>query len=72
MSLTERSWNWMRQAEADHRQARNSRSPGDFEWACFAVHQAAGKAVKACFQKLHGAIAITAEVIEFCKGILAG
>jgi len=42
----------MRQAEADHRHARNSRTLGDYEWACFSAHQAAEKAVKACFQKL--------------------
>lgn len=43
----------MRQAQADYRHARNSCSLGDYDWACFAAHQAAEKAVKACFQKLH-------------------
>lgn len=52
--MPERSLDWMRQAEADFRHAENSRSLGDFEWACFAAHQAAEKAVKACFQRLHG------------------
>ncbi len=46
----------MRQAEADWRHARNSLGLGDFEWACFAAHQAAAKAVKACFQRLHGEV----------------
>ncbi len=43
----------MRQAVADKRHAENSRSLGDFSWACFAAHQAAEKAVKAVFQRLH-------------------
>jgi len=43
----------MRQAEADLRHARNSLNAGDHDWACFAAHQAAEKAVKAVFQKLH-------------------
>jgi len=46
----------MRQAEADCRHARGSLSLGDFEWACFSAHQAAEKAVKACFQKLHAEV----------------
>jgi len=130
--MADRSRDWMRQAEADHRHAQNSRSAGDFNWACFAAHQAAEKAVKACFQRLHaeawghtvslllarlgeragvpaglidrakvldkhyiparcpsgfdegapvdlytaaeadGAIAIAGEIIDFCKGVLAG
>jgi HEPN domain-containing protein len=43
----------MRQAEADLRHAKNSLNAGDYDWACFAAHQAAEKAVKAVFQKLH-------------------
>ncbi len=43
----------MKQAEADLRHAVNSRKAGDFEWSCFAAQQAAEKAVKALFQKLH-------------------
>ena len=42
---------WFRQAEADLRHARNALADGDFEWSCFAGHQAAEKAVKAVFQK---------------------
>ena len=42
---------WFRQAEADLRHARNALDDGDFEWSCFATHQAAEKAVKAVFQK---------------------
>jgi len=41
-------WNdWLRQAERDLEQARESRESGRHEWACFASHQAAEKAVKA-------------------------
>lgn len=35
------------------RHARNSRDLGDYEWAAFASHQAAEKAIKAVYQKLH-------------------
>jgi HEPN domain-containing protein len=43
---------WFRQAEADLRHACNALEDGDFEWSCFAAHQAAEKALKAVFQKL--------------------
>jgi len=42
---------WFRQAEADLHHARNAAEDGDFEWSCFAAHQAAEKALKAVFQK---------------------
>jgi HEPN domain-containing protein len=42
---------WFRQAEADLRHARNARHSGDYEWSCFAAHQAAEKALKAVFLK---------------------
>ncbi len=51
--VAERSADWLRQAEADLRHARNSRDAGDHEWSAFAAHQAAEKALKALFQKLH-------------------
>jgi len=51
--MPERSRDWMRQAEADLRHSKNSLSAGDYEWACFSAQQAAEKAVKALFQKLH-------------------
>lgn len=38
---------WFRQAERDLEQAEDSRRAGRHEWACFAAHQAAEKAVKA-------------------------
>lgn len=37
----------------DLRQARSSREAGFHEWAAFAAHQAAEKAIKAVFQRLH-------------------
>jgi HEPN domain-containing protein len=37
----------------DLRHARNSRDLSDYEWAAFASHQAAGKAIKPVYQKLH-------------------
>jgi HEPN domain-containing protein len=50
--MSNRSADWFRQAEADLRHARNSLEIGDFEWSCFAAHQAAEKALKAVFLKL--------------------
>jgi len=43
----------MRQAESHLRHARNATGDGDFDWASFAAQQAAEKAIKALFQKLH-------------------
>lgn len=41
-------WNdWLRQGERDLEHARESRESERHEWACFAAHQAAEKAVKA-------------------------
>ncbi len=51
--MAERSQDWLRQADADLRHARNARKDGDFNWSAFAAHQAAEKAIKALFQKLH-------------------
>lgn len=51
--MAERSRDWFRQAEADLRHARHAAEDGDFEWAAFAGQQAAEKAIKALFQKLH-------------------
>mgnify|MGYP001589963752 CR=1 FL=1 len=45
--MTNRAGDWMRQAERDLEQAEDSRAAGRHEWACFAAHQAAEKAVKA-------------------------
>ena len=43
---------WFRQAEADLQHARHAMEDVDYEWSCFAAHQAAEKALKAVFLKL--------------------
>lgn len=45
--MANRVRDWWAQAERDLDQARASRDQGRHEWACFASHQAAEKAVKA-------------------------
>ena len=52
--MANRHRDWLRQAEADLRHARNSLDDGDYEWACFAAQQAAEKAVKGVIQALGG------------------
>jgi HEPN domain-containing protein len=42
-----RSRDWLAQAERDLEQSEDSRKAFRHEWACFAAHQAADKAVKA-------------------------
>jgi len=46
-AMGNRAKDWFRQAQRDLDQARDSRLQGRHEWACFAAHQAAEKAVKA-------------------------
>jgi len=48
-----RTKDWFRQAEKDFQHAKRAVDDGDFEWACFAAHQAAEKAVKAMYQSIH-------------------
>lgn len=45
--MPDRSRDWLNQALRDLEQARDSANAGRHEWACFAAHQAAEKAVKA-------------------------
>jgi HEPN domain-containing protein len=45
--VTDRSADWLAQAENDLDQARSSQRDGRHEWACFAAQQAAEKAIKA-------------------------
>ncbi|MGH7583869.1 MAG: HEPN domain-containing protein [Gemmatimonadales bacterium] len=45
--MANRAGDWFAQAERDLEQANASRRDGRHEWACFAAHQAAEKAVKA-------------------------
>ncbi len=47
--MANRAADWLKQAEADLRHARHAREWRDFEWSCFAAHQAAEKALKAVF-----------------------
>ncbi len=45
--MTNRANDWFRQADRDLERARASAADASHEWACFAAHQAAEKAVKA-------------------------
>ncbi|MEW5691952.1 MAG: HEPN domain-containing protein [Candidatus Hydrogenedentota bacterium] len=49
----QRHQDWMKQAVSDLKHAKNSLIAGDFEWSCFAAHQAAEKAIKSLYQRLH-------------------
>lgn len=49
--MPERSGDWFRQAEHDLSHANKSLEFGDYEWACFAAHQAVEKGLKAVYQK---------------------
>jgi HEPN domain-containing protein len=51
--VPERSRDWLRQADADLAAARHARVGGHHEWAAFGAQQAAEKAIKAVYQKLH-------------------
>ncbi|HDI46200.1 MAG TPA: HEPN domain-containing protein [Candidatus Methanomethylia archaeon] len=50
--MVSRAKDWLRQALRDLQHAKNSMKHEEYEWACFAAHQAAEKAVKALYQKL--------------------
>ena len=45
--MPNRARDWLNQATRDLEQAEDSRRAARHEWACFAAHQAAEKAVKA-------------------------
>jgi HEPN domain-containing protein len=45
--MSDRSKEWLAQAQRDLEQARSSQREGRHEWACFAAQQSAEKAVKA-------------------------
>ena len=45
--MPDRSLDWLNQGHRDMEQAEDSRRAGRHEWACFAAHQAAEKAIKA-------------------------
>lgn len=48
--MASRSEDWLRQGRRDLDHARRASAGGDHEWACFAAHQGAEKALKAVFQ----------------------
>ncbi|MDK6028923.1 HEPN domain-containing protein [Ignisphaera sp. 4213-co] len=47
MPIRDEVVNWLEEAKADLRHARNSIGVGDYNWSCFASQQAAEKALKA-------------------------
>ncbi|MCS6953890.1 MAG: HEPN domain-containing protein [Bryobacterales bacterium] len=47
-----RAEDWFRQARRDLDHARRSLEQGDWEWSCFAAHQAAEKALKAVYASM--------------------
>jgi HEPN domain-containing protein len=51
-TMVSRASDWFRQALRDLEHAMRSLEQGDYEWACFAAHQASDKTVKALYQKL--------------------
>jgi HEPN domain-containing protein len=52
--MANRALDWLAQAAHDLEHARNALKDGDYDWACFAAHQSAEKAVKALFLFLAG------------------
>ena len=53
--MSERSKDWLAQAERDLSNAEYESNGRFYEWACFSAQQAAEKAVKAVYQKKGGA-----------------
>lgn len=66
--MSNRSKDWMRQAESDLEHAQKSIMIESFEWACFAAHQAAEKAVKSVYQKRHE-IVLGHSILRLIQGI---
>ena len=68
--MADRSQDWFRQALRDLEQAEDSQKAARHEWACFASHQAAEKAVKALHMSLkqeawgHAVASLLAELPE--------
>ncbi|MCX5885332.1 MAG: HEPN domain-containing protein [Proteobacteria bacterium] len=52
--MSERSLDWLRQAEKDIEKAKSDLETGYYEWACFTAQQAAEKAIKGVYQHIHG------------------
>ena len=53
--MSERSKDWLAQAERDLSNAEYESNGRFYEWACFSAQQAAEEAVKAVYQKKGGA-----------------
>ncbi len=49
--MANRFRDWFHQGESDYKHAGHSFEVGDYDWCCFACHQAAEKALKAIFLK---------------------
>jgi HEPN domain-containing protein len=79
--MPNRSLDWFRQAQRDLEQAEASLLDDRHEWACFAAHQAAEKAVKALhlsYQLDHNgslqsyaAVNYAREILEFVSDEMA-
>jgi len=54
--MSERSKDWLTQAEKDLEVAEVMINNGFFDWACFVAQQAAEKATKVVFQKLNAEV----------------
>lgn len=71
--MSNRSFDWLKQGIRDLEQAEDSYRAGRHEWACFAAHQAAEKAVKALHLYFgqeawgHGAAALLVELPKNVK-----
>lgn len=52
--MSNRATDWLIQAEHDLQHACHAVEDGDYDWACFAAHQSAEKAVKALFLSIGG------------------
>ena len=52
--MANRADDWLAQAAHDLQHARHALEDGDYDWACFAAHQAAEKAVKGLFLRMGG------------------
>ena len=52
--MSHRADDWLAQGEHDLQHARHALEDGDYDWACFAAHQAAEKSLKALLLKSGG------------------
>ena len=83
--MSNRYKDWRRQANADLRHSHHALEDGDLEWCSFAAHQAAEKALKACFLhlgmeawghtlsalagNLGDAVPLPAELVDYAKSL---